>query len=49
MEEGKSMDVRLTFGEVRNLQALLEFALPSLLGWHCLYEPKIVSPNSPPE
>ena len=35
--------IDLSYGEVRNLQALIEYAIPILLGWHCIYNPSVVS------
>ena len=32
----------LTYGEVRNLQTLVEYSIPLLLGWHCIYNPSVV-------
>ena len=34
--------IDLTYGEVRNLQSLVEFSIPLLLGWHCVYNPSVV-------
>ena len=39
--------VNVTFAELRNLQLLLKYAVPSILGWHTLYEPAVVNPSHP--
>ncbi len=36
--------IALTLAEVRNLQLLVSFAVPSLLGWNALYHPTTVCP-----
>jgi len=38
-----TLGIDLTFGEVRNLQTLVEYSIPLLLGWHCIYNPSVVS------
>ncbi|CDW73983.1 uncharacterized protein loc100797370 [Stylonychia lemnae] len=39
-----SMD--LTYGEVRNIQILIEYSVPLLLGWHCIYNPSVIQESS---
>lgn len=36
------MSIDLTYGEVRNIQTLVEYTIPLLLGWHCIYNPSVV-------
>ena len=38
-----TLSIDLSFGEVRNLQTLVEYSIPLLLGWHCIYNPSVVS------
>ena len=40
--EGEPSQVSLTFDEIRNLQLLLEYSIPALMGWHVLYDPSVV-------
>lgn len=37
-----ALTVELTAGEVRNVQTLIEYSIPLLLGWHCIYNPSVV-------
>jgi hypothetical protein len=39
--------IDLTYGEVRNLQTLVEYSIPLLLGWHCIYNPSVVNSSTP--
>jgi hypothetical protein len=36
------LGIDLTYGEVRNVQTLVEYSIPLLLGWHCIYNPSVV-------
>jgi hypothetical protein len=36
------INIELSPGEVRNIQTLVEFSVPLLLGWHCIYNPSVV-------
>ena len=38
-----TLSIDLSFGEVRNLQTLVEYSIPLLLGWHCIYNPSVVN------
>jgi hypothetical protein len=35
--------IDLTFGEVKTLQTLVEYSIPIILGWHCIYNPSVVA------
>lgn len=35
--------IDLTYGEVKNIQTLVEYSIPILLGWHCIYNPSVVA------
>ena len=37
------LSLDLTYGEVRNIQTLIEYSVPLLLGWHCIYNPSVVT------
>ena len=37
-----AIGIDLTYGEVRNLQTLVEYSIPLLLGWHCIYNPSVI-------
>jgi hypothetical protein len=37
-----TVTIELTPGEVKNIQTLVEFSIPLLLGWHCVYNPSVV-------
>ena len=39
---GEVLKTSLTFGELENLQGLLEYSIPALMGWHVLYDPSLV-------
>ncbi len=36
------VQVVMSFDEVRNLQLLLEYSVPALMGWHALYDTGVV-------
>jgi hypothetical protein len=38
--------IDLTYGEVKNIQTLVEYSIPIILGWHCIYNPSVVATNS---
>ena len=38
------VSIELTPGEVKNIQILIEYCVPLLLGWHCIYDPSVVKP-----
>ena len=41
------MQIDLNYGELRNVQTLIEYSIPLLLGWHCIYNPSVVQgPNN---
>ena len=40
--KGEILKASLTFSELQNLQSLLEYCIPSLMGWHVLYQPTLV-------
>jgi hypothetical protein len=42
-----AIGIDLTYGEVRNLQTLVEYSIPLLLGWHCIYNPSVVGSGGP--
>ena len=35
--------IDLTYGEVKNVQTLVEYSIPLLLGWHSIYNPSVVT------
>ena len=37
--------IDLSYGEVKNIQTLVEYSIPILLGWHCIYNPSVVATN----
>jgi hypothetical protein len=43
VDETVRLSVEMTFDEMKNLKFLLEYSIPSLIGWHCLYYPSIVN------
>jgi hypothetical protein len=42
-----AIGIDLSYGEVRNIQTLVEYSIPLLLGWHCIYNPSVVGSNAP--
>eukprot|EP00347_Sterkiella_histriomuscorum_P000512 403375563 len=36
------LSIDLTYGEVKNIQTLVEYSIPLLLGWHCIYNPSVI-------
>ena len=36
------MTIDLNYSEIRNIQTLIEFSVPLLLGWHCIYNPSVI-------
>ena len=40
--EGKPAEVTITFDEMKNLQLLLEYSIPAIMGWNALYDPSVV-------
>lgn len=36
------LSIDLTPGEVRALQVLFEYLMPTMLGWHCIENPSVV-------
>ncbi len=41
-----AIGIDLSYGEVRNLQTLVEYSIPLLLGWHCIYNPSVVTSSN---
>ena len=40
--KGEVLKTSVTFSELQNLQSLLEYCVPALMGWHVLYQPSLV-------
>ena len=38
-----AISIDLSYGEVRNIQTLIEYSIPLILGWHCIYNPSVVA------
>ena len=40
--DGKPYEVVITFDEMKNLQLLLEYSIPAIMGWNALYDTSVV-------
>ena len=40
--DGKPSEVVITFDEMKNLQLLLEYSIPAIMGWNALYDTSVV-------